>query len=167
MTLRHKNHAMLFEAFRRACQREPDLQLVCVGAIGRDHDELVQLAAELSPAIHMLGHVERSDLDALFHRSEALVFPSSYEGFGLPIIEAQHAELPVIASNATALSEVAGNSGILLDPTDIDAWASAMEERLRPTERAQHVAAGRENAARYTPKRTAEQQRSAYEQCRA
>lgn len=115
----------------------------------------------------MLGHVERSDLDALFHRSEALVFPSSYEGFGLPIIEAQHAELPVIASNATALSEVAGNSGILLDPTDIDAWASAMEQRLRPTERAQHVAAGRENAARYTPKRTAEQQRSAYEQCRA
>ena len=167
MTLRHKNHAMLFEAFRRATQREPDLQLVCVGAIGRDHDELTELAQSLSPAIHMLGYVDKADLDALFQRSEALVFPSTYEGFGLPLIEAQHAELPVISSNATALREVAGDSGILLDPTDIDAWAGAMEHRLSPTERAQHVAAGRENAARYTPARTAEQQQSAYERCRA
>lgn len=165
MTLRHKNHAMLFEAFRRAAQRDVDLQLVCVGAIGRNHDELVELAQEKSPSIHMLGHVSREDLDVLFLRSEALVFPSTFEGFGLPIIEAQHAELPVIASNATALSEVAGQSGILLDPNDVDAWAQAMEHRLTPTERAQHVAEGHKNAARYTSERTAEQQRGAYDAC--
>lgn len=165
MTLGHKNHAMLFEAFRRARQREVDLQLVCVGAIGRDHDEIAALAHETSSGIHLLGHVERSDLDSLFLRSESLVFPSTFEGFGLPIIEAQHAELPVIASNATALAEVAGDSAILLDHDDIDAWAGAMEARLTQTERAQHVALGRKNASRYSPRKTAEQQRGAYDAC--
>ncbi len=163
MTLRHKNHTMLFEAFRRATQHDADLQLVCVGAVGRDHDELVALAEQTSPAIHMLGHVSRDDLDALYVRSEALVFPSTYEGFGLPIIEAQHGELPVISSNATALSEVAGDSAILLDPDDIDGWAEAMVNRLSPTDRAKHVAAGRQNAARYSPEETAKQQRRAYD----
>lgn len=167
MTMRHKNHLMLFEAFQRAQQRDRDLQLVCVGAVGRDHDEIVAKAEELSPRIHLLGHVSRSDLDALFRKSEALVFPSTYEGFGLPVIEAQHLELPVISSNATALSEVAGDSGVLLDPHDVDAWAQAIEQRFTASERARHVAAGRKNAARYTPARTAEQQLDAYRRCSA
>ncbi len=167
MTLRHKNHAMLFEAFGIASQRDPSLQLVCVGAVGRDHDDLVALARASSPAIHMLGHVSREDLDSLFLRSEALVFPSSFEGFGLPVIEAQHAELPVITSNTTALAEVAGDSAIQLDPHDVEAWADAIERRLGPEERAKHVAIGRENAARYSPARTALQQRSAYDRCTA
>jgi len=167
MTLGHKNHAMLFEAFRRAVRQEPDLQLACVGSVGRDHGELIELARSVSPSIHMLGHVAGSDLDALFRMSEVLVFPSKYEGFGLPVIEAQNAELPVIASNATALPEVAGDAAILLDPNDIDAWASAMQNRLTPTERAKHVAAGIQNAARYSSELTAKQQRSAYDRCSA
>lgn len=163
MTLRHKNHAMLFEAFRRAIQHDADLQLVCVGAIGRDHEEIAALADDISPSIHLLGHVSRDDLDALFLRSEALVFPSTYEGFGLPVVEAQHAELPVISSNATALREVAGDAAILLDHDDVDGWAEAMVHRLNTTERAMHVATGRQNAARYSPERTAVQQRAAYD----
>ena len=167
MTMRHKNHSMLFEAFRRAVQRDADLQLVCVGAVGRYHDQLVELAAIESPSIHLLGHVSREDLDTLFVRSEALLFPSTYEGFGLPIIEAQQLELPVVSSNTAALPEVAGDGAVLLDPQDVDAWAEVMVSRWSSTERAGLVAAGRTNALRYSAERTAEQQGDAYRRCAA
>jgi len=167
MTMRHKNHAMLFQAFAEAVRHEPDLQLVCVGAVGRDHEDIRGMAVAASPKIHLLGHVPRSDLDALYARSEALVFPSSYEGFGLPILEAQHAELPVIASSTTALGEVVGHGGVLLDPQDPSAWAHAMVHRLRGEDRARQIVAGRENAGRYSPEATAKQQRSAYERLTA
>ena len=163
MTMRHKNHAMLFQAFAEAARREPELQLVSVGAVGPDHEDIRGKAAAASSQIHVLGHVSRPDLDSLFVRSEALVFPSKYEGFGLPILEAQYAELPVIASNVTALPEVAGGAATLLDPHDPSAWAQAMVDRPRGEDRARRILAGRENALRYTPAATAEQQRGAYE----
>ena len=167
MTMRHKNHAMLFQAFAEAARLEPDIQLVCVGAVGRDHEDIRGKAEAASSKIHLLGHVPRSDLDALFIRSEALVFPSVYEGFGLPILEAQHAELPVIASSTTALPEVVGDAGVLLDPQDTAAWAHAMVHRVRGEDRSRQVIAGRENAGRYSPEATAVQQRSAYERLTA
>lgn len=167
MTMRHKNHSMLFRAFAEAVQHDPDLQLVCVGAVARDHDQIREEAASASTQIHVLGHVPRSDLDALFMRSEALVFPSMYEGFGLPILEAQHAELPVLASASTALIEVVGGAGELLDPHDSSAWAGAMVDRVRGEARARRVADGQKNAARYSSEATAMQQRSAYERLTA
>ncbi|MFT7473458.1 MAG: glycosyltransferase involved in cell wall biosynthesis [Verrucomicrobiales bacterium] len=163
MTMAHKNHRLLFDAFGDAVRREPDLQLICVGAVGRDDADIRAHADSVSSRIHVLGHVARRDLDALFLRSELMVFPSRYEGFGLPILEAQHAGLPVVASNATALPEVAGSSTILLDPDDRDAWSTAMLDRPGVEERARHVADGFTNARRYGPEHTAEQQLRAYE----
>ena len=162
MTLGHKNHAFLFDAFGDAVQRDPELQLVCVGAIGRDHDELVAKAESISSRIRMLGHVSKSDLDALYRMANAVVFPSRYEGFGLPILEAQHYGVPVICSNATALPEVAGMGALLLDPEDRAEWANAMVERFTPVERSRMVARGFTNAARYSVASTAEQQQRAY-----
>ena len=150
MTLAHKNHRMLFRAFSVAAERRPDIQLVCVGAIGRDHDELVAAAASLSDRIHLLGHVATSDLSALMSSAEALVFPSRYEGFGLPVLEAQQVGLPVVASNATALPEVAGRGAILLDPADLDSWIDVMSAALPADRRIDLIRAGAENAARYS-----------------
>jgi len=163
MTMAHKNHRMLFDAFGDAVRREPDLQLVCVGAVGRDDADIGSHAASVSSRIHMLGHVARRDLDTLFLRSEMMVFPSRYEGFGLPILEAQHAGLPVIASNVTALPEVAGSSTVLLAPDDRDAWSNAMLDRPGVEERSRYVTNGFANARRYSPEHTAEQQQRAYE----
>jgi glycosyltransferase involved in cell wall biosynthesis len=163
MTMAHKNHHLLFDAFGDAVRREPDLQLICVGAVGRDDADIRSHAASVSSRIHVLGHVVRRDLDTLFLRSELMVFPSRYEGFGLPILEAQHAGLPVVSSNVTALPEVAGSSTVLLAPDDRDAWSAAMLDRLGVEERARHVADGFANARRYSPEHTAEQQRRAYE----
>ncbi len=162
MTLNHKNHHFLFEAFADAVRREPDLQLVCVGAIGRDHEKIRARASWVSPRIHMLGYVTKGDLDALYRAADALVFPSRFEGFGLPILEAQHYGVPVISSNATALGEVAGGGAVLLDPDDRSAWADTMVARFTPEERARLVSAGFANARRYSLEATAEQQRCAY-----
>ena len=162
MTMRHKNHRVLFRAFRLAQQQRPDLQLVCVGAVGRDHDEIQAAAAATSPRIHMLGHVPKRDLEALMGSSEMMVFPSRYEGFGLPVLEAQQRGLPVAASTAGALREVAGHGARLYDPDDIDGWAQAMGDPLDAAALALLVAAGHENARRYSAGTTATQQRSAY-----
>jgi alpha-1,3-rhamnosyl/mannosyltransferase len=163
MTLAHKNHLALFEAFDDAVRHDPDIQLVCTGATGRDDKDIRARAQATSPRIHMLGHIPRTDLDALFMRSEALVFPSRYEGFGLPVIEAQNAGLPVICSNTTALGEIAGDGATLLAPDDRNAWTAALLDRPSPAQRAAGVAAGLENARRYTIERTTAQQQSAYD----
>lgn len=162
MTMAHKNHRMLFRAFSVAAERRPDLQLVCVGAIGRDHEDLVAAAASLSDRIHLLGHVASSDLSALMAAAEAMVFPSRYEGFGLPVLEAQQVGLPVVASNAAALPEVAGRGAILLDPDDLDPWIDVMSAPLPADRRIDLIRAGAENAARYTAETMAAAQTSAW-----
>lgn len=162
MTMAHKNHRFLFEAFAAAQRIEPELQLVCVGAIGRDHDDISAAARAASSAIHVLGHVPHADLRALYVRSEALVFPSRYEGFGLPVLEAQRAELPVIASMAAAVPEVAGDGAVLLAPDDHDGWVDAMLTRPAGSARAERVAAGAANANRYSPESMARQLATAY-----
>ena len=167
MTLGHKNHKFLFDAFEAARMQDPTLQLVCTGVEGEDHDEIVAYAAAVSPAIYMLGYVSRRDLDALFARAEMLVFPSLYEGFGLPILEAQQAGLPVVATSCAAIPEVAGDGAVLLDPSDLDAWAGLMAARFSTNERAELVARGHANAQRYSSQLTALAQEGAYSLARS
>ena len=133
-----------------------------VGSPGRDDAEIRAHAASVSPRIHMLGYVSRADLDSLYRSADALVFPSRYEGFGLPILEAQAYGLPVICSNVTAIPEVAGDGALLIDPLNPGDWVDAMIERFSPVERAKLVAAGFENARRYSPEATAAQQQRVY-----
>lgn len=162
MTLAHKNHAFLFDAFTRAMKTRPNLRLVCVGAVGRDDREVRQRAAEASSSIEMRGHVSREEFDELLLGAEAVVFPSLYEGFGLPIIEAQLAGVPVISSNRTALPEVAGQGALMIDPEDVDGWSAAIASPLTGEERDARIADGHLNAKRYTPARMAEAQMKAY-----
>jgi len=90
------------------------------------------------------------------------VFPSLYEGFGLPIIEAQLAGVPVICASGTALPEVAGDAAVLIDPVDEDGWATALAEPIEPETRRMLVEAGLRNAARYSPAAMATAQVHAY-----
>lgn len=164
MTMRHKNHRTLFRSFRLAALDRPDLQLVCVGAVGRDHEEIEAAAAATSERIHLLGHVSKSDLERLYRRSEMMVFPSRYEGFGLPVLEAQQRGLQSAVSTAGALPEVAGLGARFYDPEDIDGWAQAMREPLEGDALDSLLAEGERNARRFTPASTAAQQRGAYAQ---
>ena len=161
MTMAHKNHEFLFDAFVRATQVRPEIQLVCVGAVGRHHQQVIRASAA-SPSIHVLGHVSISDLWTLMRRAEALVFPSRYEGFGLPVVEAQHLGVPVIASTAPALQEVTGGAAGHISPDDRDGWAEALSVPLESSRRLQLVADGHQNSARFTSDAMAVNQLRAY-----
>jgi alpha-1,3-rhamnosyl/mannosyltransferase len=106
--------------------------------------------------VDFLGFVPDARLAAVCRDAAAFVFPSRYEGFGAPVVEAMAAGLPVIAADATALPEVVGAGGLLVDPDDPAAWAEAISLVLdHPEEAALLQAAGRARAATFTTARSA------------
>jgi len=117
----HKNHARLFEAFASLRQTRPRLRLLLTGG---GHERL----GALPEGIESLGTVSTSALASLYRRAACLVFPSLYEGFGLPPLEAMACGCPVAASNAGAIPEVCGDAAVYFDPTDVEAMVSAMVE---------------------------------------
>ena len=119
----HKNHATLFDAFRSLRSRHPDLDLVLTGATA---DELPQVPA----GVQVKGQVSRAELVDLYGTAAALVFPSRYEGFGLPVVEAMSSGCPVAAASAGSLPEVVGDAGVLFDPEDAEDVARGVEEAL-------------------------------------
>ena len=102
-------------------------------------------------ALSSPGYVDDADKGALYAGALALVFPSLYEGFGFPVLEAMHCGTPVICSNTSSLPELAGDAALLVDPLDVDAIAEAMgalagDEMLR----AALIARGHEQARKFT-----------------
>ena len=118
----HKNHERLFEAFGLLREERPELQLVLTGGGHR--------GAPTPPGVVVRGHVPRDELVRLYQTASALVFPSLYEGFGLPVLEAMASGCPVAASTSGALPEVCGNAARLFDPTDPEEIAEAVRDVL-------------------------------------
>ena len=152
----HKNHLMLVDAFAALTRRLPDVDLVLTGATGAgawgsaaSTADLVEQAIgrhRLRDRVHVLGHVSGSDYRALLAGAEAMVFPSTFEGFGLPVVEAMSAGVPVLAGDAAALPEVVGDAAPLLPTGSPDAWAQALHELL--TDRAHATELARRGRAR-------------------
>ena len=114
----------------------------------------------LSERVEWTGHVERDELAALYRGAACLVFPSRYEGFGLPVVEAMASGTPVVATTAGAIPEVAGDAAVLVEPGDPVALAGGIERALADRERL--VAAGLERARRYSWAETARQTLEVY-----
>jgi alpha-1,3-rhamnosyl/mannosyltransferase len=136
ITYPHKNHLVLLRAFARVA-REHDTLLVLTGGEAQQEELLRAEIAELGigDRVRRVGRVPRGDLDWMLRHAVALTFPSRFEGFGLPVLEAMGNGCPVIAAAATALPEVVGPAGILVDPDDVDGWADAMVEMLTDARR--------------------------------
>ena len=117
----HKNHARLFQAFGTLRETRPQLRLILTGG-GLERLE------PLPEGVENLGSVTASQLASLYRRAACLVYPSLYEGFGIPPLEAMACGCPVAASNAGAIPEVCGDAAVLFDPTDVEAMAAAMLE---------------------------------------
>ena len=115
----HKNFPFLIDAFAQwVSRRGADAGLVICGMQGRDAAQLGRLAAErnVAKAVRFIDYLEHGKLPALYQAADALVFPSLYEGFGIPVIEAQRLGTPVISSSASCMPEVAGEGALYFDP---------------------------------------------------
>ena len=145
----HKNHARLFEAFALVRRAQPELRLVLTGYDGDAPD-----------GVEVRGHVARDELARLYRRAAALVFPSLYEGFGQPPLEAMASGCPVACSTAGSLPEVVGDAARLFDPTSAEDMAAAIRDVLAEPE--PWVRRGLEHAARFTWEECARRHEAVY-----
>jgi glycosyltransferase involved in cell wall biosynthesis len=117
----HKNHELLLTAFGmyRASNPSSDLKLVLTGSPSPRRDALIEAsnAMGLSGAVVFPGHLAAEDFSALMNQCQALIFPSLFEGFGMPLVEAMAAGRPILCGNGTSLPEVAGDAALFFNPT--------------------------------------------------
>lgn len=161
-----KNSRRLLGAVGKVAARLKDIGLVMICASPEARRMVEDFARDQdfrSSLLSVLEGVPRRDLVALYSMAETLVFPSLYEGLGLPVIEAMACGLPVVTSDVSSLPEVAGNAALLVDPTDVDAIAGAscrvitdqvLRERL--------VKKGAERAAEFNWRRTVQETIAVY-----
>jgi glycosyltransferase involved in cell wall biosynthesis len=130
-----KNLPHLIRAFAEMLRSDParETHLVLAGAKGWDFDDLFREREALENCrhrIHCPGRIAEEDLAAVYSAAQLFVYPSLYEGFGLPALEAMQCGLPVIASDTSSLPEVVGDAGLLVSPTDQAALVAAMRSLL-------------------------------------
>jgi glycosyltransferase involved in cell wall biosynthesis len=151
-----KNLARLLDAYLRLRQQDTDVPLMVWGGLERwGSGELLEHARDAGVII--TGFVAQEDLPALYRQAMMLVYPSLYEGFGLPPLEAMACGTPVITSDRTSLPEVVGEAALLVDPTDVEAIAAAMARLIDNVPLRQHLReAGIERASELTWRHTAQ-----------
>ena len=156
----HKNHDLLLDLLAGPW-RERDVQLVCAGGAGRAEHALRAgcSALGLDSRVTFTGRVSPADRDGLLRLATALVFPSRYEGFGAPVLEAMALGTPVICSDQPALVEVVADAGVVR-PLRVDAWADALDVVV--LRRAELVDRGRRRAAEFTARASGEDLLRAY-----
>jgi glycosyltransferase involved in cell wall biosynthesis len=134
----HKNLVTLVEAMKILRERgELSFQLLAVGARGRKDAKLLEALRSsglTSEGVRFLGYVPEQDLPVLYSGSCLFVFPSIYEGFGLPLVEAMACGIPVVASNTSSIPEVVGDAALLVPPNQPEAFADAILRVRRDTD---------------------------------
>lgn len=137
-----KNLPRLLEAFVTVARTDPEAQLAIVGREGWATEQVKAqvVALGLGEKVVFTGAVPDEDLPALYNAAAVLAYPSLYEGFGLPPVEAMACGTPVVASNTTSLPEVVGEAGLLVDPLDSSALAAALLQVLQDRDLATHLA---------------------------
>lgn len=154
-----KNLVRLVRAYRRAvaAQGLPH-RLVLAGPLGWHHHRLLAEVRAGGPGeVILTGRTAPADLDALYRGADAFCYPSLYEGFGLPVLEAMVRGTPVVCSNASSLPEVAGDAALMVDPRSSAGLTSALGRVLGdPQERKRMSEAGLDRAARFSWEQTAQ-----------
>jgi glycosyltransferase involved in cell wall biosynthesis len=141
-----KNLAVLLQAMQKVFAEEPGTQLVLAGRPSGRDDTFLD-GWRNAGLVVIDRKKEQDEMRALYENAEALVFPSRYEGFGLPVLEAMSCGCPVLAANSTSLPEIVGDAGSLFDPDDPGALSVMLREVLRdPARRARMRTAGLQRA---------------------
>jgi len=169
ITYPHKNHATLVAAFARIADQVDDARLVFTGGAGAS-DAVVEstiAAYGLQSKVIRTGRIPESDLDLLYRAATMMAFPSLFEGFGVPVLEAMSRGCPIVASDAGALPEVVGDAGELVDPINVDGWATAILALLTdPTRRTVLIRRGFDRATQFSWSSSAQTLLSVYRENR-
>jgi glycosyltransferase involved in cell wall biosynthesis len=155
----HKNHKILLEALRLMIDRHGfDGELVLTGAAMHAQKEILALIDKLGleKFVRILGFLQNEDLPYLYNLARLLVFPSLFEGFGLPLVEAMACGCPVVCSNAASIPEVVGDAGLLFDPNSSEDMADKVWSVWVDDEKREHIKiAGFERVKRFNWETTA------------
>jgi len=152
-----KNFVVVLRAFDKFCEYNSEGDLFIIGDLQCDSFNGVDISSyKQNNRIKFLGRVSDEELINYYRNAVCFIFPSLYEGFGIPVIEAQACGCPVISSNSSSLQEVLGESAIICNPTDIEGFANAMksiyeDDTLRNT----IISKGFENAKRFSWEKSA------------
>jgi glycosyltransferase involved in cell wall biosynthesis len=157
-----KNLDRVVMAFAEIAAANKDLNLVIAGKYGWGKDVA---SDKVGNRVKLLGYVEKEDLARLYSGAQAFIFPSLYEGFGLPILEAMNCGAPVITSNLGSMKEIAGGAALLVDPERVEDIAAAISKVLRSKEVKEKLKlAGEKRAKDFSWEKTALQTLEAYRQ---
>jgi len=155
-----KNIVRLIQAFERVAGEFPDFILVIAGKPGWGFDEIftAMRTGEHRNRIRYLGFVTEVEKKALLSECEELIYPSLYEGFGLPVLEAMAMGAPVITSNISSLPEVTGEAAVLIDPFSVDDMTAAIRDMANSATRRRELSAlGKQRASTFSWEKTAKQ----------
>lgn len=155
----HKNLETAIKAFVKL-ENKKDCKLIIVGKTSPYVESLKLLTKELKveDKVVFLGYVEDEELKTLYNKSKAFVYPTLYEGFGLPILEAVACNTLVLSSNTSSLPEVAGEGAIMFDPNSVEELKKAMEKALNAGEEIEYIKKkAKENLQRFSWEKAAEE----------
>jgi len=166
-----KNLVRLIDAFSSLSSRFPNLDLVIAGKEGWLANEIYAAPKDfgVEKEVKFLGYVPTDKVVSLMNGARALVFPSLYEGFGLPVLEAMACGCPVVTSNISSLPEVAGEAGILVDPYSVEDIARGISQVLELKGKARQITIeqGIKHAKKFTWRKAAEETIEVFESLRA
>ncbi|MBN1263302.1 MAG: glycosyltransferase family 4 protein [Candidatus Pacebacteria bacterium] len=154
-----KNFGGILEAVAPILKKKPNLSLVVVGRLG--WDKLMGRIMSQTDRVNLVGYIPTSDLVALYNGSLGLIYPSLYEGFGLPVLEAFACGCPVVTSNISSLPEIAGRSAVLVNPLKAEEIGAGIKQVL--AKREELIRRGFERVKKFSWKKTAEQTLALYE----
>ena len=166
ITWPHKNHELILRALGQLKAKTHLVHVVFTGVITPYRELLDALARELEvqEEVHFLGFVTSDQIQSIYSLATAMIFPSRFEGLGLPVLEAFRVKLPVLCSSATVLPEVAGKAALFFDPDSTDELVSAIERvQSSPELRAELVAEGTRILERYSARNAAQELSMLYE----
>ena len=155
-----KNFERLFKAFEMLGPINRGLHLVIIGGEGWKNKKFLKMVRmhPLKTHLHMTGYLPRDQLASYYENAICLMFPSLYEGFGLPILEAMSCGAPVITSNTSSMPEVAGDAALLVNPYDTSAIADAMNNLVSDKQlRERLISKGFERVKQFSWKKCAEE----------